>query len=77
MTHVVSNSRSTSGAPDAAAPAPKRLNPFERYLSLWVVLCMVVGLILGRVTPAGIDALRRMEFGAGSQINVPIACSSG
>jgi ACR3 family arsenite transporter len=34
---------------------------------------MMVGLILGRVVPAGIDALRRMEFGAGSQINVPIA----
>ena len=73
MAHVVSNHDSTPGAAGGPVPAPKRLNPFERYLSLWVILCMVVGLILGRVAPAGIDALRRMEFGAGSQINVPIA----
>src|SRR3989304_2226652 len=73
MAHVVSTSESPSGAAGGPAPEPKRLNPFERYLSLWVVLCMVVGLILGRTVPAGIDALRRMEFGAGSQINVPIA----
>jgi ACR3 family arsenite transporter len=73
MAHVVSSTGSPSGAAGSPTPEPKRLNPFERYLSVWVVLCMVVGLILGRVVPAGVDALRRMEFGAGSQINVPIA----
>jgi ACR3 family arsenite transporter len=70
MAHVLSSPDSAPGTP---APEPKRLNPFERYLSLWVVLCMVAGLILGRLAPAAIDALRRMEFGSGSQINVPIA----
>ena len=73
MTHVVSNPESTPGASGAAAPAPKRLNLFERYLSLWVGLCMAVGILLGRLVPAATDALRKMEFGAGSQINVPIA----
>ena len=29
----------------AATPAPKRLNPFERYLSLWVALCMVAAAV--------------------------------
>jgi arsenite transporter len=51
----------------------KRLNIFERYLSLWVGACMVVGVIIGKLLPGSIDALRRMEFGEGSQINIPIA----
>lgn len=51
----------------------RRLNPFERYLTLWVGLCMLVGIGLGRALPDTVDALRRLEFGAGSQINVPIA----
>jgi len=61
---------------DAAAPqfaAPRRLAFFERYLTLWVGLCMVAGLALGKWTPGAVDALRRMEFGRGSQVNVPIA----
>ena len=52
---------------------PKRLNCFERYLSLWVGLCMLVGVLIGKALPDMIDQLRRMEFGAGSQINIPIA----
>ncbi len=54
-------------------PAPKRLNVFERYLSLWVVFCMVAGVVLGKAVPIFMQALRGLEFGAGSQINVPIA----
>ncbi len=53
--------------------AEKKLNPFERYLSLWVALCMVVGITIGKLLPSLTDSLRRMEFGAGSQINIPIA----
>ena len=53
--------------------APRRLNYFERYLSLWVGLCMLVGVIIGKAIPEMTDQLRRMEFGAGSQINIPIA----
>ena len=52
---------------------PRRLGLFERYLSLWVGLCMVAGVLLGKAVPSFTDALRRVEFGAGSQINVPIA----
>jgi len=52
---------------------PKRLNYFERYLSLWVGLCMLVGVLIGKALPGMIDQLRGMEFGAGSQINIPIA----
>jgi ACR3 family arsenite transporter len=51
----------------------RRLNPFERYLTLWVGLCMVAGVLLGRFVPGVVDALRRLEIGDGSQINLPIA----
>ena len=57
----------------APGTEPKRLNLFERYLSLWVGLCMVVGVLLGRAAPGLMDALRGLEFGEGSQINIPIA----
>jgi len=53
--------------------APKRLNVFERYLSLWVALCMAAGVALGKLFPGFTDAVRRLEFGEGSQINVAIA----
>ena len=51
----------------------KRLGAFERYLSLWVGLCMVAGVLLGKAVPAVTNGLRGLEFGAGSQINIPIA----
>jgi len=54
-------------------PETRRLNVFERWLSLWVALCMVAGVALGRLLPGATDALRRLEFGEGSQINAPIA----
>ncbi|MCU0453259.1 MAG: ACR3 family arsenite efflux transporter [Bacteroidetes bacterium] len=55
------------------APTPKRLNFFERYLSIWVAVCMVVGIAVGRWFPEATELLRTMEFGEGSQINIPIA----
>ena len=55
------------------AATRKRLGVFERYLSLWVGLCMVVGVLLGRAAPGLMDGLRGLEFGQGSQINIPIA----
>lgn len=60
--------------PAKTQPAPpKQLNLFERYLTVWVALCMVVGVLLGRSLPGFVEALRSLEFGAGSQINAPIA----
>ncbi len=53
--------------------APKRLNAFERYLSVWVGLCMAIGVGLGLSAPGAMQALRGLEFGAGSQINAPVA----
>jgi ACR3 family arsenite transporter len=53
--------------------ATTKLNYFERYLSLWVGLCMISGVLLGKVFPEAIGGLRGVEFGEGSQINAPIA----
>jgi ACR3 family arsenite transporter len=54
-------------------PTPKRLSTFERYLTFWVVLCMIAGVLVGKLLPGLIDGLRSMEFGEASQINIPIA----
>jgi len=51
----------------------KQMNIFERYLTLWVALCMVAGVVLGRAFPTLTNAIRGMEFGSDSQINIPIA----
>ena len=49
------------------------MGAFERYLSLWVAASMAAGLLLGRTLPGLIAAVRGLEFGEGSHINVPIA----
>jgi len=54
-------------------PPKKRLSPFERYLTLWVSLCMIAGVFLGKALPGVTDLLRGMELGEGSHINIPIA----
>lgn len=54
-------------------PAEKKLNMFERYLTLWVGLCMVAGIFLGKSAPHLIHALREMELGQDSHVNFPMA----
>jgi arsenite transporter len=56
-----------------ASAQRKRLGVFERYLSVWVGLCMVFGVLLGRFAPQLVQSLRSLEFGTGSHINLPIA----
>ena len=57
----------------SSIPSEKRLNLFERYLTVWVGVCMLVGVALGKSAPGVVQALRGLEFGQDSQINVPIA----
>ncbi len=54
-------------------PSARRMNVFERYLSLWVAGCMLFGVALGKLAPGLVGAMREMEFGTGSHINIPIA----
>src|SRR3990172_9763098 len=57
----------------ASPTSTKRLAFFERYLTLWVFLCMIAGVALGKLAPGFTAALSKLEFGEGSQVNVPIA----
>lgn len=43
---------------------------FERYLTLWVVLCMAAGTLIGKFMPAVPDFLGRFQH---EQISIPIA----
>ena len=49
------------------------MSVFERYLTVWVALCMAAGVVLGKLFPAGVLALQRLELGTGTQINMAIA----
>lgn len=53
-----------------AVQAGGQLNRFERYLTLWVFLCIVAGIILGRVFPGVAVALDAMSI---YQVSIPIA----
>jgi ACR3 family arsenite transporter len=50
-----------------ATGAPMSL--FERWLSLWVALCIVAGVVLGQIAPAPFQVLGRMEI---AQVNLPV-----
>jgi ACR3 family arsenite transporter len=50
-----------------AAGAP--MSVFERYLTVWVFLCIVVGIALGQFFPAPFQALGGMEI---AQVNLPV-----
>jgi ACR3 family arsenite transporter len=43
---------------------------FERFLSLWVALCIVAGILLGRLVPAWFESLGSMEI---ASVNLPVA----
>ncbi len=51
----------------------KRLNLFERYLTIWVALRMIGGVLLGQSAPGAVRWLRNWEFGEGSHVNTAIA----
>ena len=46
------------------------MSRFERYLSLWVALCIVAGVALGRCCPAVPEVLGRWEY---ASVSLPIA----
>ena len=62
----------TENLTTAETNQPKRLAFFERYLTVWVLVCMVVGLAFGKLLPDLTGRLSKWEFGQGSQVNVPI-----
>ena len=45
------------------------MNVFERFLTLWVFLCIVAGIALGQLFPTLFQAIGSMEF---AQVNLPV-----
>ena len=46
------------------------INIFQRYLTIWVALCMVAGVMIGKLLPQIPDFLNRFEY---ARISIPIA----
>ena len=42
---------------------------FERYLTVWVILCIVTGIVLGQFLPGVFQAIGRMEL---AHVNLPV-----
>ena len=66
---------SHEGATDSRSAPAKGLTVFERYLTLWVVLCIVGGIVLGKVAPGVarfLDGLAVSVNGA-PVVSIPIA----
>lgn len=57
----------TAALPQPAVPAPMSL--FERYLTVWVFLCIVAGIALGQWLPGPFQAIGRMEV---ARVNLPV-----
>jgi len=60
-------SEAVAVAPGSKAPS---MGMFERYLTLWVALCIVVGVALGQTVPGVFHALGAATV---AQINLPVA----
>ena len=52
-----------------AKQATLSMSVFERYLTLWVGICIFVGIALGQVFPALFQSVGKMEF---AQVNLPV-----
>src|SRR5574343_1955538 len=50
-----------------AGKAP--MSVFERFLTLWVFLCIVIGIAAGQMGPAAFQAIGRLEV---AQVNLPV-----
>src|SRR5512141_3049220 len=53
----------------ARAEAPVPMSVFERYLTVWVFLCIVAGIALGQLLPGPLQAVGRMEV---AKVNLPV-----
>ena len=45
------------------------MSTFERYLSVWVGLCIVLGIVLGQLVPSVFQTIAQIQF---AQVNLPV-----
>ena len=57
------------------SPSTKDMSVFERYLTLWVALCIVAGIVLGKVAPNTASFLDSLSLYVGDApvVSIPIA----
>ena len=63
------NEMQSHHAASCDAPLTQGMSVFERYLSVWVGLCIVVGIALGQWFPSVFHTLGAMEI---AQVNIPV-----
>lgn len=74
-THTPEPYRMTDSPPACIDKQPKGLSFFERYLTVWVGLCIIAGIVMGRFAPQvaqNLDAMAITSNGA-PVVSVPIA----
>ncbi len=53
----------------SSRPVAGSMSLFERYLTAWVAVCIVLGIALGRMLPALAEAVGRIQL---AQVNLPV-----
>lgn len=48
----------------------KAIGTFQRYLTLWVILCMIIGVLIGKYLPGIPDFLNQFEY---ANVSIPMA----
>ena len=59
----------TTVATDQAAPPPT-MGVFERFLTVWVALCIIAGIALGQIVPGAFHVIGNATV---AQVNLPVA----
>src|SRR3954465_5574476 len=61
---------SATSQAEAARPRPAAMGTFERFLTLWVALCIVAGIALGAAVPGFFRVLGSLKV---AEVNIPVA----
>lgn len=48
----------------------ERISFFQKYLTIWVALCMIGGILIGKVLPAIPQYLNKFEY---AKVSIPVA----
>jgi ACR3 family arsenite transporter len=51
----------------------KGISFFDRYLTLWVALCIIAGIVIGKLWPVIPETLGKLEY---ARVSIPIAILS-
>ncbi|MDR3398423.1 MAG: ACR3 family arsenite efflux transporter [Pandoraea sp.] len=66
----MSDSLHNTGPSTARSDRPAIMGNFERYLSVWVILCMVAGVLVGHIAPTYVGRVSQFEV---AHVNLVVA----